>query len=340
MKDGTEQLKKDLKQKTPARCYVLYGEEDYLRRYYLERLQKLLLDGPAAEFNFHRFTAENFTLQALADALDALPMMAEHSMVLIEDVDLFALPEDGREKLAALLSELPDYCCLVLSETDFRPDKRKKKLWGALEKNAVFAEFHYQAESDLRAWLLRHFRAAGKQIAPELCSYLMQLCGVSMTRLHGEVQKLCAYSGAAEIVRADIDAVVEPTLDAVVFQLTDALAQRDFDRALERLHALEKMQTEVIPMVAAIGAQMRRLYAAKVLQSGGKAAQELSALCGIAPYAAGKTLTQARRLSERFCKQAVLLCYETDYRLKSSGGDPNRLAELLILQLAEEARRD
>ncbi len=337
---GFEQLKNDLKQKSPARFYVLYGEEDYLRRYYAEQLKKQLLDELTEDFNFHRLTTENFSLQTLSDSLEALPMMAERSMVLVEEVDLFELPESDRERLTAMLADVPEYCCLVLTYTDFKPDKRKKKLWDAIEKNAVLAEFRYQSESDLRAWIARHFRALGKQIAPELCTYLLQQCGLSMTRLDGEIQKICAFSGAETVVRADIDAVVEPTLDAVVFQLTDALAQRDFGAALERLQVLLKMQTEVIPIVAAVGAQMRRLNAAKILQTEGKGAQELASLCGIAPYAAGKTMTLSRRFSERFCRQAMLLCCQTDYQIKTSYDTPERLAEMLILSLAEEARHD
>lgn len=337
---GYEQLKNDLKRKAPARFYVFYGEEDYLRRYYTERLKKQLLDELTEDFNFHRITAENFSLQILSDSLEALPMMAERSMVLVKDVELFDLTESEREKLTAMLADVPEYCCLVLTYTDFKPDKRKKKLCEAIEKNAVLAEFRYQSENDLRTWIARHFRSAGKQISPELCSYLLQQCGLSMTRLDGEIQKICAFSGAETIVRADIDAVVEPTLDAVVFELTDALAQRNFSAALARLHVLLKMQTEVIPIIAAVGAQMRRLNAAKILQAEGKGAQELAAVCGVAPYAAGKIMILSRYFSEHFCRKAMLLCCRTDYQIKTSYDTPERLAETLILALAEEARHD
>lgn len=259
-------------------------------------------------------------------------------MILTEDVDLFA--QGDTERLCGLLSDLPEYCCLVLTYQDFKPDKRKKKLWEAIEKNAVLAEFRYQLESDLRAWIRRHFEHEKKSIAPELCGYLLQQCGLSMTRLDAEIGKVCAYCGTDVIVRADIDAVVEPTLDAVVFQLTDALALRRFDEALEKLHALLKMQTEAIPIVAAIGAQMRRLNAAKILQSEGKSAEDLAQLCSMPSFAATKTMGQARRVSEAFCRKAVLLCCQTDEQLKISYGEEERLVELLILQLAEEARHD
>lgn len=335
---GVQQLKNDLKAKNPARFYILHGEEDYLCRHYLAQLRKQLLDELTEDFNFHPLTKETFSVQTFADALETLPMMAERSLIWLDEVDLFAQSE--QEKLAELLSDIPEHCCLVCTYGEFKVDKRKKKLWEAIEKSAVIAEFCYQSESDLRAWIARHFRAQNKEIVPELCNYLLSLCGLSMTRLHGEICKICAYSGAQDVVRADIDAVVEPTLDAVVFQITDALGQREYDRALERLNALLKMQTDPIPIVAAIGAQMRRLYAAKILQGEGRNAGELARLCGIAPYAANKTISQARRFSLRFCREAVTLCSRTDYQIKTSYDAPERLAELLVLQLAQEARND
>ncbi len=328
---GAEQLIQDWKQKRPGRFYIIYGEEDYLCRYYLEQLRELIIDDLTRDFNYHKLTNETFSLELLSESIESLPMMAERSFVQVDEVDLFALPQ--QEQLIAILQDLPDYCCLVLNYTEFKPDKRKKKLWEVLEKNAVLAEFKYSSDSELRSWIVRHFRREGKSISPELCNYLLQLCGSSMTRLLAEIEKICAYSGAEEIVRADIDAVVEPTLDAVVFDMTDALAAKDFDRALERLHALFKLRVEAIPMVAAIGAQMRRLLGAKILKN----ADELIRVCGVSPKAAPLTMTQARKFSQEFCEKAVILCRDTDYKLKTSYDSPERLMELLILSLAQEA---
>ena len=339
---GLEQLKKDLAQKQPGRFYVFYGEEDYLQRHYLGMLKKQLLEELTEDFNFHRLTQENLSAQLLYDSIEAIPMMSERSLVQVDDVDLFQLPESERNTVAELLNNLPDYCCLVLtySALSYKPDKRMKKLWDAIQKNAVQVEFRYQSESDLRAWIARHFRAKQKFISPQNCDYLLRYCGVSMTRLHGEIEKICAYSEAQEIVQADIDTVAEPTPEAVVFEITDALAQREFPRALERLDTMLKLQAEPIVILAAIGSQMRRLNAAKILMNAGKSAGELAQLYSIAPYAANKTMSQARRLSERFCRRAVLLCCDMDYKMKTSFDDPVRLLELLILTLAEEARRD
>lgn len=332
---GCAQLKTDLKNKSLGRFYLICGEEDYLCRYYYGQIFKQLIDPMTEDFNFHRLTNENFSVQLLADSLEALPMMAEKSLVQLDGVDLFSLKESDAEALAQVLSDLPEYCCLVATGSDLQIDKRKK-LWKTVEKVAIVAEFNFQDETELRPWIVRHFRASGKNITPDLCNYLLTQCGQSMTRLHSEIEKICAYSSADSVSRADIDAVVEPTVDAMVFQLTDALAERKFDRAMERLHAMFKLQSEPIYLVAAIGSQMRRLRAAKILNH----PQELAEVCSMASFAANKTMTQARRFSEKFCDRAVLLCEQADFQLKTSYDDANRLVELLVLELAEEASRD
>ena len=340
IQDNLPLLKQAIKEKTPAPLYVFHGEEAYLRSYWLDRLYKLLIDPVTEAFNYHVFTSETFSAQALQDSLDAQPMMAERSLIRIDDVDLFKLPEDERNACAALLSEIPPMRTVVLvyETTEYKPDKRMKALSSALE-GAVEVCFRTPGERELVVWLTRHFQSRGKTADSRTCQYLIQMTGGDMTRLLGEIEKLCAYTQGEEITRAEIDAVVEPVLEAVVFELSDAIASGRFDAALHKLETLLQMQEEPIPILGAISSQMRRTLTAKILLRAGRGVKELMALCGIASYPASKTLEFARRMPDRFCEQAVLLCLETDERMKTSFDEPARLLELLVLRLAQEARR-
>ena len=81
--DNLSVLKQDLKTGQYGRLYFFFGEEHYLRDHYLQQLKNKLLDGPAADFNYHRFTQENMNLQSFADAVEAMPMIAEWSVVQV-----------------------------------------------------------------------------------------------------------------------------------------------------------------------------------------------------------------------------------------------------------------
>ena len=337
-----QELKAAVKAKDPARVYIFHGEEVFLLRYYLEQLKKILIEDLTESFNYHRLTNENFDIQSFADAVENFPMMAEHTMVQVDEVDLFKLPEDERTKIVELLSDVPDYCTIVFTyETvAWKPDKRQKKLFDVIEKNANIVEFAKQEQRDLIAWITRHFAARKKRISSELCAYLIEITGGTMTALSGEISKISAYSGADEIRKSDIDAVTEPVLDAVVFQMTSLLGQGQYGDALKKLNQLMKMQQDPIAVLGAIGTHFRRMGTARTLLDHGRSAGDLMKLYGLADYAARKTMDAARRFSPEFYKRTSELVLETDYKMKTSFDEQERLLELLILELAQEARRD
>ena len=337
-----QDLKAALKAKTPARLYFFHGEEMFLLRHYLGQIKKLLTDELTESFNYTRLNNENFSLQAFADAVEALPMMAETTMVQVEDIDIFKLPEGDREKLTEVISDIPDYCTVVFvfETVAWKPDKRYRKLWEAVDSNGTVVEFGKQNQRDLIAWIGRHFASRGKRITTDLCAYLIDITGGTMTALAGEIAKIAAYSGADEIKKTDIDAVTEPVMDAVVFHMTDAMSRGDYGAAMLKLQQLLKMQEEPIGILGAIGGHFRRLSAARTLLDNGRNSGELMKLCGMQDYAARKTMDAARRFQPAFLKKTMELILETDIRMKTSFDDRERLLELLVLQLAQEARRD
>ena len=337
--NGLAQLKNDIKTASPAGLYVFHGEEMFLLRHYLEQLRSVILDELTESFNFHRFHNENFDLRDFADAVENLPMMAQRTMVQVDDIDVFKLPEDGRNKMLDVLSDIPEYCTVVFTyETvSWKPDKRYKKLWDAFNAGQI-VEFEKQSGRDLVVWVQRHFKARSKQISPELAAYLIELTDGTMTSIAGEIAKIAAYSGADTVCKADIDAVTEPVLDVVVFRMTDMLAAGDYAQALVMLHKLLKMQQEPLAILGAIGLHFRRLSAARTLLDHGRQAGELAKLYPpMSDYAARKNMDAARRFTPGFCAKAAVWVLETDRNMKTSFDDNERLLEMLLLRLAQEA---
>lgn len=338
--NGITELKMALKQKSLGRLYFFHGEETFLLHHYLKQMKKIVLDPLTESFNFHRLNSETFEMRAFADAVENLPMMAETTLIQIDDVDIFKMNESDREKMAEILRDIPEYCTVVFTyvTVGWKPDKRLKKLWEAVDSCGVIVEFAKQDQKDLIAWVTRHFAANKKRISTDLCAYLIDITGGTMTALNSEIDKICAYSGAEEIKKTDIDAVTEPVLDAVVFQMTDQLSAGRYDQAMQKLQQLLKMQQDPLAILGAVGGHYRRISAARTLLDNGKGAFELQKLCGIPDYPARKTMEAARRCTSGFCRTVAQLVVETDHQMKTSFDEPERLLELLILRLAQEAR--
>lgn len=338
--EAYQQLKQEIKQNALRACYLFYGEEAYLREVYLEQIRKKLLDGPASEFNFHRFSKDTLDWDQVSNAVEAMPMMAERTLILVEDVDLYKEPEASREKIISMLQDLPDYCCLIFiyDTVPYSPDKRLKKLHAAISDHVQVVEFRKQSGSEMRSWIQRQARKGGKVMDNATADYLAFLKDNSLSALVGEIQKLTAYADGEAITKLDVDTVVEPTLTAATFDISNALADGEYEKALLKLRDLLAMQEDPILLLGTVAAQMRRLLYGRILYENGKSPEDLVKLLGGSPYGARMTMNSVRKLTSTFCKRAVLLCLEADRNMKTSRDTPERILELLILQLSQEAR--
>ena len=261
-------------------------------------------------------------------------MMAERTLVLVTDYDLFKAGERDREEYIRILSNLPDYCCLVFlyDLIDYKPDARTK-LAQAVKKSGTAVNFVRQGQRELTDWVRRHFKALGKEIDPRLCGELIFLCGDLMHNLQQEIGKIGAYAKGPAITRADIEAVATPQLDAVVFRIADAIGEKNYDKAAKILGELYQMQKSPYEILSALSKQLRQLYSARLALDGRRNAAWVAQLWGMR-YPADRLMVSARRFSLPWCRRAVARCAQTDLAMKSTGQDPKELLTTLLLELA------
>ena len=212
--EAFQKLKADLSAGTPGCAYIFYGEESYLREYYLGELRKKLVPAGFEEFNYHRLEGKDLTVQSLGEMAEAMPMMSERTLIVVTDWDLYKLGEEQREKLISFLDDIPPYCCVVFvyDTVEYKPNRTLKKLTKAIADHVQAVEFRAAENSDLIAWIARRFRALGKDIDRQTAEYLIFTCGGLMTGLVPEITKIGTYAKGKIITQKDIDAVADPVL--------------------------------------------------------------------------------------------------------------------------------
>ena len=330
------ELKQDLKSGEPARLYLFYGEEAYLRDYYLGELKNTLLPAGLEDFNLHAAEGKDCSVEWIEQAVDCLPMMSERTLVLVTDFDIFALADSQKEKLIALLDDLPDYCCLtfVYDLLPYKADGRSK-LAAAFKNHGAIVNFQRQEQGDLTDWICRRFKATGHSIDTEDARYLIFLCGDLMNNLASEIGKIGAYASAQRVTRADIDAVAIPQIDAVVFQMTDALARKDFNKAASVLADLLHSQEPPIMILSVMGKYFRQLYTARLYLDNNRSRTDFMALWNMKySYQADKLMDAARKFSLVWCRHAVRRCAEVETDLKNNYGRESELLVSLLMELS------
>lgn len=329
---GWKKLRQDIANQSTGRLYLFYGEERYLLQHYKDELVRALVGDNMPEFNLIELSGK-VSAETIVEAVDAYPVMSEQKLVVVSDFDIFRADEATKSKLAALFDDLPEHCCLLfLFPAEFKPDKRLK-LYQAAARAGEMIEFTRPERHDLIAWIKRRFRAQERTIDTPLCEYLIFYCGGLMQALIPEIDKIAAYTRRAEVRREDIDAVATPNAEAVVFDLTDALVSRQYEKALSILEKLMMLGEEPIALLALIGRQMRQLYAACLLRQRGRGTAELMRMWGMrSEYPARILFDAARGVTPAWARMACTLCAEVDTKLKL--GAKEEMLEYLIARLA------
>lgn len=339
---GYQKLKSDLKEGALGCAYLFYGEESYLREYYLGEVRKALVPVGFESFNYHVMDGKDLTVQSLSETVEAMPMMSERTLIVVTDWDIFKLAEEQRNQLVSLLEDIPPYSCIIFvyDTLEYKPNKTMKKLCKVVEDQVVVVEFRQQDSSDLTVWIARRFRALGKEIDRQTAEYLIFTCGGLMTSLAQEISKIGAYAKGKAITQKDIDAVADPILSAEVFKMTDAVAQGNYNAASAILGDLLKMQTEPIMILAALGNQLRRVYTARMAIDSGKDKAWLMDLWDMkSDYPAKLLLSAAKKTTADWCANAVKMCQVLDRRMKSERGcDAEGELKLLLVRLGAERK--
>ena len=339
---GLDELKADLKAETLKNAYIFYGEETYLRQSYLDQVREALVPAGFEEFNYHRLGGKGLSMQTLQETVEAMPMMAQHTLVTVTDLDIFKLDMSARGAFIEIISDIPEYCTMIFiyDLVAYKRDGKMKKLVAALDEHVREVEFCQQEREQLLRWMKRRFAAEGHDIDIAAADHLLFTCGTLMTDLVPEIGKIAAYAKSQRITIADINAVADPILDAQVFDMTNSITAGKYDDAARVLGELLRMQTEPIVILAAVGKELRRLYTARMALDGGKDRLWLKQLWGMSSdYPARLLMQAAKKVDHDWCQTAVLRCQRLDRRMKSVSMPDKQKEDELKLFLMELAGR-
>ncbi len=325
---------KELRERGPERLYLLWGPEDYLREQFLTELKKRCLPEGDDGFSYHRIDGPELSAETLGRALDAMPFITERTLVELRDIDLNKLKD--ADSCLKLLSDIPDYCTAVfVLGAEYEPDGRLKFIKGLRELSKEL-KFTRQSQGMLTDWIVRRFAAAGKGIELEAAQRLIFVSGDLMSRLIPEIEKIAAYAKGERVTLKDVEAVANHIPEAVIFDMTEYIAQKKYNTAATVLaELLADKANEPIPMLAMLGLQMRKLYAARLAIERDLGAKYVMDACKIKyDYIASKLLSAAKGYTLPQLKRAVELCAETDYRIKSSSLDDRELLKEAVVRIA------
>ena len=154
-----------------------------------------------------------------------------------------------------------------------------------------------------------------------------------MENIDSELRKLAAYKGEEkEVVPADIRAVCTASLEAKVFDLVRAVAEKKPEKALMLYRNLLSVKESPYMVLSLITRQFRLILQTLLFSLNGLHNDAIADKLEIRDFAVREYQRQSKRFPAAGWKQALRDCLETDLAIKTGKMAEETAVELLLMK--------
>lgn len=326
-----------------AVAHVLYGEDAPTLKDRLEAFLAEHTDPADVGLNLTRLDAAA-TAADIEAAAGALPFMADLRVVLVENLTASAGGRTVIDALPEMLPRLPDWARVVFAETHLKSDSRQaaarskalKKLINAVEgdpRGRVQA-FALPQERERPRWIMERARSRGGEIEPQAAALLAHRIGEDLTLADMELAKLSTYAAGRAISAEDVERLTPYSPEASIFEMVDALGQRQGEKALTLVRQLLDDGDDPLRIYGMIIRQYRLLLMVREQLDRGQTPATMEKTIGVKGWLARKLAGQAGYYSLDLLERIYRKLLEIDLDMKTGQMDPVLALETLITTLA------
>lgn len=335
--NNEEILKKAIKNKDIGSLYLFYGVEEYLKRNYTNYIEENILTDDFKLMN-KVILEGKVTPSAIIGNCETPPIFADRKMVVVKNSGLFkgkkkendtAKKAKTDDELEQFLQNVPGHACLIFIEQEI--DKRVK-YFNLVKDHGLIVEFNYRKPEEMANWILKMVKARKYEMDLGTAAQLCEYCEPGMDDVLNEIEKLCLYTGdRRQISVSDIKKVCSKSVKSRVFDLTDAIGERNSAKALSLLNDLAVIKEPMPKVMYMIMKQFRQLIQIKLMKQEGANQAEITARLKLPPYFSGKIIQQSGRFSIEQLEKAVSTGLALDLAIKTGKVEDKTAVELMII---------
>jgi DNA polymerase-3 subunit delta len=254
--------------------------------------------------------------------------------VIVRNVD--KLDAGALERLAEYAHDPAPYTCLVLVAAKIA---KNSKLYRAVAKVGITYEYAAPKRSEYAAEVVKLLRERGKAIALTAAQVLVDIVGRDLRRLDIEADKLASFMKDADRVTVEeVRAVAAASAEASVFELCDAVGERDVTKALRVLRRLLDAGETPLGIQAMLGRHVRALIGTRALAARGVAPEAMSPEIGMAPWQARNVARQSGAYTPAELVTSLKGLAASEEEMKTSPTDAGLVIERWIVRTTGAVR--
>jgi DNA polymerase-3 subunit delta len=323
----SEEVFAQLQKGTIHPLYLFHGDENYL----IDRALALVRARIGKAATIRVFYAGEDSLDVLLETWGTPSLFTAQTLVVLKSAE--HLKAADRERLAKE-AEYRDASQPLVVCAHGKVDLRQT-FFSLCAKKGFSAEFRPPFPNQLVDWAQRFARERQVSMNEEAALLLAELVGPDLLALAAEIDKLVAFVSPANAIDvAAVSACAGDLHKYSVFDLADALGQRDRQKAFGLLHRVLADEREALPVLHALIGHFRRLWLVKELLANRKTEEEIGQVIGLRAQRLRQIISQSRLYSaadlRRFWHRVTAL----DLTLKSTRTSPLALLDALVLAVS------
>ena len=302
------EFKSRLKSGELGGCYMFVGEEDYLKKHYLGMLRdSIVSDATLAAFNHSLFEGAEIDFALVNDAIKSPPVFAEYKLVEWRYPNIDKMKESDLSLLEDTVEMLREYpyaaLAIIVSDGDLTlgVGKRESKFERRFRDKLYLMNFPKSTETQLLAWLKRHFDAYSVNVSADTLRELIFRSGHSMSVLNSEVDKLCylALSRGMDTVNADtVREAASSTPECDTFALSNAVLERNKAGAYTALDEMKSRRVDPLMILGMMAKSYSELVNVLMMQGDGMGSADIASALGMNPYRLKLYLSASSRFTK------------------------------------------
>ena len=209
----------DIKKGEFKSVYLLYGEEEYLKKQYRDRLKNAIAGDDTMNYSY--YDSDNASVKDIIDVCETLPFFAQKRLVIMENTGFL---KSSNDELADYIKHIPDYLVVVMVEKDV--DKRNK-VYKAVDSVGYICEMKPQTTATLEKWIAGLLAKDNLKISREACDLILDKTGAGMDYIRQETEKLVSYCQGRDVVTVeDVEKVCATQTTSHIFDMISAIANK------------------------------------------------------------------------------------------------------------------
>lgn len=328
-----KELLEHIKNKNFKNVYLFYGEENYLKNYYEDKLKTSIIDESFTMMNLDEFEGKNLNVQSIIDSANTSPFLSERRLTLVKSSALFITgKKDETDKIANFIGDIPSTTIIIFIEQNV--DKRNK-LYKAINKFGSTIEFKTPKEAEITKWVIDLFAKNNMLISKACATKFIQTVPYNMDTMVLEINKLVNYKGSNnEITEKDIEFICTKSLDTKIFELVKAVGEKNLEKALDIYNNLIIMKEQPLMILAMVTRQFRLILRCKALSSKGASVNEIASTLELRSFVVSECLKQGKNFKYDALLKALNECLEMDISIKTGKLNDKLAVEIFIIKYA------